>query len=397
MCQASKVTSVIPEVGADIAVAASTRAECVTMRERLLRRRGTAAAGDVAGAGAQRPSVVYLLEDTPLAGGVKVVLHHANLLVELGHDVTVVSKGARPHWYPLKARFLQVEALTRETIPRADCTVATFWTTIMPAVESASGTVVHFCQGYEAWMTHNVDDHEAIKAAYRQPIPCWTVSPHLAELVAREFQRPVRVVTPGFEPTFRPGWRLGPHRRPRVLVMHPYEFYLKGVAVALAAVCALRRGGVRARVVRVSPLPIGVAERALLEPDEVHLGIPAPAVAEVMRSCDVLLAPSWACEGFGLPVLEAMACGLPVVASDIPSFRSLAGDAITYVPFDDVEEFAREAMRLVRSRSLWRQARGSGLEAVRRFTEERIAAELDEALDWAVHCDAEQSSCGGGT
>ena len=40
-------------------------------------------------------------------------------------------------------------------------------------------------------------------------------------------------------------------------------------------------------------------------------------------------------EGFGLPVLEAMAAGAPVIASDIPSIREVAGDAAVLVPPDD--------------------------------------------------------------
>jgi glycosyltransferase involved in cell wall biosynthesis len=56
-----------------------------------------------------------------------------------------------------------------------------------------------------------------------------------------------------------------------------------------------------------------------------------PALATVYRACDVLLQPS-VYEGFGVPVIEAMACGLPVVTSDGGALAEVVGDAGMVVP-----------------------------------------------------------------
>jgi glycosyltransferase involved in cell wall biosynthesis len=45
-------------------------------------------------------------------------------------------------------------------------------------------------------------------------------------------------------------------------------------------------------------------------------------------------------EGFGLPVLEALACNVPVVCSDIPALREVAGGQATLVPYGNVEALA---------------------------------------------------------
>jgi len=161
-----------------------------------------------------RPLAInYLLEDTALFGGVKVVLHHANLLCARGHRVTVVSKGPRPGWYPVRASFLQVPEFSRANLPDADVTVATFWTTVEPALEAGCGQVVHYCQGFEASFPHNVADHPRILVVYRLPIPAFAVAPHLAGMLAGRFGRTVRIVPPGLEKYWRPRPRLAPARR----------------------------------------------------------------------------------------------------------------------------------------------------------------------------------------
>ena len=67
-------------------------------------------------------------------------------------------------------------------------------------------------------------------------------------------------------------------------------------------------------------------------------------------------------EGFGLPVLEAMACGAPVVTGDTSSLPEAAGDAALMVPPSDVDAVAGAVLRVLTDDALAADLRRRGLE-----------------------------------
>jgi glycosyltransferase involved in cell wall biosynthesis len=69
-------------------------------------------------------------------------------------------------------------------------------------------------------------------------------------------------------------------------------------------------------------------------------------LASVYRQAALVLVPSSA-EGFGLPVIEALACGAVVVASDIPSLREAGGPAAVHAPVGDVPAWVNAVERLL--------------------------------------------------
>jgi glycosyltransferase involved in cell wall biosynthesis len=69
-------------------------------------------------------------------------------------------------------------------------------------------------------------------------------------------------------------------------------------------------------------------------------------LSAVYRRAVLVLQPSER-EGFGLPIVEALACGTPVIASDLPSLREVAGDAAVFCPVGDRDAWCSEVLRLI--------------------------------------------------
>ena len=81
-------------------------------------------------------------------------------------------------------------------------------------------------------------------------------------------------------------------------------------------------------------------------------------------------------EGFGLPILEAMACGTPVLASDASSLPEVSGDAALQLPPSDVAAWTAAMRNLLEDDGLRKRLVAAGFERAKRFTWERSAREL---------------------
>lgn len=111
--------------------------------------------------------------------------------------------------------------------------------------------------------------------------------------------------------------------------------------------------------------------------ERVHaLGVVEPAVlARWYRGARAVAVPS-TYECFGLPLLEAMSCGTPVIVSRTPSLMEVGGEACTYI--DDPLDASAWSVALARAAEdeAWRaQARGAGLARAARFSWDRCAEE----------------------
>jgi glycosyltransferase involved in cell wall biosynthesis len=150
----------------------------------------------------------------------------------------------------------------------------------------------------------------------------------------------------------------------------------KRIDVLLRVFAVVREKMPSARLIRVGG-PFTKAQKELvnkLRIDDSVLVMPyldRRSLAAVYRRAAMLLLPSEA-EGFGLPVIEAMACGTPVVASDIPALREAGGTAAEYCSVADVAGWSKTVIALAGERGErpldWQERKNDGLRWAGRFS-----------------------------
>ncbi len=198
--------------------------------------------------------------------------------------------------------------------------------------------------------------------------------------------RPERtsVVSPGIDRRFRPLperrdqiRRSMPPVRHRILHVSTGSPY-KNVGATLRVLAALRRDGFDVSLTRVGRSLDGRQSRLARElgvAESVHEqgSVTDDRLVEIYNACDLLLFPShW--EGFGWPPLEAMACGLPVVASNCDALVELVGDAGLLAPPTDVGSLVDATEKVLGSNQLAAELSKRGRKRAAQFGWERTAA-----------------------
>ena len=103
-------------------------------------------------------------------------------------------------------------------------------------------------------------------------------------------------------------------------------------------------------------------------------GVPNEQLVYLYNAAKIFVWPSFY-EGFGLPPLEAMACGTPVITSQVSSLPEVVGDAATLINPEDVDGLTVAMWRALSDENLRREMRAKGLKRAQTFSWERAARE----------------------
>jgi glycosyltransferase involved in cell wall biosynthesis len=178
--------------------------------------------------------------------------------------------------------------------------------------------------------------------------------------------------------------------RERYQLAHGFILYVgnikphKNLVRLIEAYDLLRRRGFDLKLLiigdEISKLP---ALRRAVHKHKLHKHVrflgyqPDDTLAVLYRLAEVFVFPSLY-EGFGLPPLEAMACGTPVVTSNVSSLPEVTGDAAVLVDPYEVESIADGVQRVLTDPALGAELRKKGIARAREFSWERSVARTQE-------------------
>ncbi len=218
-----------------------------------------------------------------------------------------------------------------------------------------------------------------------------TVSHYSAEKISRHCRIPsgdIRVIHNGVSEKFTPP--IGGGRENFILYVGGFD-RRKNLERLLDAFVRLRTLGYRGRLVLAGrsvssgyrqlyyDMPALVKAKGISEGVEVIENPGDERIIGLYRTAKLFVFPSLV-EGFGLPVLEAMACGCPVVCSNAASLPEVGGDAVRYFDPYDVTAMADAMEEVLSNKSLRAQMVEKGLKRVKLFSWERAGQEVYRIL-----------------
>lgn len=329
------------------------------------------------------PSIVYVTPSSGLYGGIRIIFEHAEGLARRGWDARVVGPEPPPDWHDFDVAYEQRPVFEPAGIPAADVCVGTFYTTVAPAVESGSEHVFHLCQGYEGSHREYAPILDQIDAAYQLPVPKVLISGHLKPVLEERYGCTCHVLGQSV-PTeiFVPGPFDDDPEVLRIAVVGPFGHRPKGIGEALEGLGLAKAAGHPVEVHRASSLPCSEEEKALGQTDVYRHRLSTEEMVGFYHGVDALVHPSHDEEGFPLPPLEAMACGVPVALTTIRPFAVLPDESVIRFPpatpealVDVVEQLRDPATRRRLHRAGLEEARSRTLDAVLDRLEDAFAAE----------------------
>jgi len=354
--------------------------------------------------------ITFVLPHAGLAGGIRVVAIYADRLKKLGHDVFVVSLPADPisplqqvkslfkgkGWFSNNgaSHFDSIDVphrvlersrpVTDADVPDADVVVATWWETAewVASLSEAKGAKAYFIQHHEAF---NYLPKARVEATYSLPMHKITISKWLVDLMQTRYNDhsvslvPNSVDTKKFYVPFH-----GKQSIPTVGMLYSTAYW-KGCEISLKAfsLATLKIPNLRLIAFGESspspdlPLPPGT---------EYTRNPPQNTLKDFYAKCDAWLFGSRS-EGFGLPILEAMACRTPVIGTPAGAAPELLAEgAGILVKPENPEDMARAIEQICRlPDTAWQTMSEAAYATATQYTWDDAVKLFEAALHTAIN------------
>jgi len=355
--------------------------------------------------------VTFVLPTLCLTGGIRVVSILAERLTKLGHSVFVISI---PHPQPSMGQ--QVQSLLRgrgwifpyekepsffdslavehkitdrygpiedKDVPDADVVVATWWETAewVAKLSPSKGAKAYFIQHHEVF---DYLPQDRVEATWRLPLHKITISQWLVDLAETKYgDSQVSLAPPSVDTKQFYAAPRNKQSVPTVGIMYS-TIYWKGTDIALKAFSLAAAKIPNLRLVAFgtgapsSELPLPANTEYVIQPDQ-------DKIKDYYSKCDAWLLPSRS-EGFGLPIIEAMACRTPVISTPAGAAPEiLSGGTGILVRQEDPEEMAKAIESICQlPNSKWQALSEAAYAKVNNYTWEDATAYFEAALKVAI-------------
>ncbi|RLB35932.1 MAG: glycosyltransferase family 1 protein [Deltaproteobacteria bacterium] len=332
-----------------------------------------------------------------LTGGLKSFLNSLKWLRERGHKIIVFGdqgdkKNLLPSWSDLtpdKVLFLDKKFST--VINSSVCDIVlTVWWEQLPQLAKTDVPVVYWEKGHQ-WLFG--DDltllpdfrvRQWMEFCYHQPCHIATVSDFASRALHARFGVSAAVVPEGVDTTiYIPATEVANRRT--ILLMGNPSVWFKGFDTALCTLDLLWKKGYRFRVKWICQVKPEVIDAPF--PIDYIVNPPQKTIPEHIRHADIFLFCSWY-ESFALPPLEAMACGVPVIATDCGGIRAYAVNEQNALLVDpgDHEQLAEKISLLLYDDALRESLRKAGRQTALQFDRRKTIAILERYLSHIARC-----------
>ncbi|WP_354025692.1 glycosyltransferase family 4 protein [Conyzicola nivalis] len=314
-----------------------------------------------------RRRVIYVLNATSVSGGIRTVFEQTNGLLERGFDVEVWSLEDQPTWVDLNVRVkkfnsyadLQVALRNEEAIK-----VATWWETaqVVWLASVNSGVPMYYVQEFETWFyPDDPSGKAAVAASYRKEFTQITIATYqqgeLEEIGSEALLIPSAYDKDKFHLVD------GVERDDNTVIAVGRSFFQKNFAMTEKAWKSM--GDDRPR------LSLFGSEPDIVDDERVDYTVrPSDAELNVLYNRATMFVQTSLHEGFGLPIIEAMAAGCPVITTDSHGNRGFCIDGVNclMVEVGDSDGLAAAMRRLLDEPDLRERLRVAGLETAARHT-----------------------------
>jgi glycosyltransferase involved in cell wall biosynthesis len=320
--------------------------------------------------------IVYILPGTWIAGGIAVVLKHANLLKERGHDVTILSQDLKttvPWFKNQRVEILPMSRIDHVLERGIDILIATGWNSAPTADLIPARRKLYFVQSDERRFYSDEAAKSMVAETYRLPFEYITMAKWIQTWLREEFGHEAAYVPNGLDTTlFRPSEPMEPKgKKSRILVEGPIDLPFKGMADAYAAI---KHIDAEKWIVSSQGKP-----PEQWQYDRFFESVSLHDMPRLYSSCDILLKMSTV-ESFAYPPLEMMACGGVSVIRRVSGIEEYAVDEENCLIVESIGEAEAAVKRLIADEDLWRRLATAGLATATRWTWDRSVVALEEAL-----------------